>query len=702
MGEGLPGAKQYLAARDAEQAGRYADALAGYRQCIQAGGDLAGYACVRAAVSRARGGDSAGGAQQLKTLADQDGPWALMARAELALLDQRIGKPGEAAVLLEPLVTRPITPKWLEPYRRAYGDSLIASSADRDRAEGYALFSAMLAEARTRTQRLEASKRLMTSPDIAQRMDAATAFVHAGEWADAAATLGAAAASRVERGRFAAQEAYLRARIQLGTHRDKEAARAALLDVAKKYPDTEWGRLATAHAARSYFTAGEEPKTKPKKEAAGEAARRQKYREAADRLFKLLAEQSPDTKETGDALWWLASQHAERSDEPGGKHRALAAYLHLARACPSHERTPDALFRAAALYGELDDPTNRLKVLETIVNKYPRADTAPAAAFACGRALTADGDLNGAAQMFELAVQNGGVGNFYSHRACQKLAERGDDRHGAPEAIAIVGAGGYLRPLALTCSIPGAPKEAWIERVRFFADNGLEEAEWEALYHAAQLTDPATAAVYLSAIADAGLAATARYVIEKSDWAMIDDRPAPQFLPALYPRAYWETVRKTAGEIGADPMMLLAIARQESVFQARIASQAGATGIMQLMPSTAAWLVKARPEVGAHHAELLEKPASSFRLGGYYYRYILDRQDSNPVFAIASYNAGPGNVSKWRSRIATADLDDFIESIPFDETRDFVKKVLGNYAAYHSIYPDYRKMAAVESESGAE
>ena len=66
---------------------------------------------------------------------------------------------------------------------------------------------------------------------------------------------------------------------------------------------------------------------------------------------------------------------------------------------------------------------------------------------------------------------------------------------------------------------------------------------------------------------------------------------------------------------------------------------------------------------------------------------MLDRSDGNVAYALASYNGGPGNCDKWVHQFGKADIETFIESIPFSETRDYVKIVLGNYAAYCSLYP---------------
>lgn len=692
-----PGANAYIAARDAENKGRYADAVSGYEACAQKDTALAEFARVRAAVCRARGGDTSGAMEHLQALAmGAKAPGcALLARAELAVLAHRAGQYAEAVKLLAPIAEAPIHPKWLDPYLRIYGDSLIALPDAAAREKGYALFAEMLAEARTRAQRLEAADRLAGSPAPKQRLDALTTFASAGEWGKAASALNSLESlPNLDRAKNQVPLDYFRARGQLANGPDREAGRMALLAVAKAHSDNEFGRLALMHAARSYFTAGQEPRTPNKKEKPEVIAQRKTCRETAAKLFDLMANDLPDTSETGDALWWLSLQHFDRKDDPKERDAALAEFQRMAATCPNHPRAADALFRAALILRDKGDASSSVALLKQIIARYPAEDVVPAAAYDCGRACLAQGDRVNAAAMFAKAVETGGLGNFYAHRAGQRLAELDVDGSGAGTAISAPGISEYLRALTLDADKPKAkPKAPWLERMRFFAGHGYEEAEWEVLAHLRDILGSENTGGYLAVIADAGLAATVNRIIEKTNWGMKNKRPTEEVLPALYPRAYWGEVQTTARETGADPLLLLAIARQESLFQARIESHAGATGVMQVMPSTAAWLTKTDSSVGAEHLLTLDKPASSLRLGGYYYRYILGKQGGNTVFAIASYNAGPGNVSKWRARYDSADLDNFIEAIPFDETRDFVKKVLGNYAAYHSIYPDLKRLA---------
>ncbi|MCC6797664.1 MAG: transglycosylase SLT domain-containing protein [Candidatus Hydrogenedentes bacterium] len=687
------GADAYVTGRDAEAAGRNADAITAYENCAKADAALAGFARVRAALCRARGGDKDGAVAQLRDLVNSEDASVWFARGELGTLLFHQGVFAEAIAVLQPIIDSPIAPRWLDAYERVYGDSLIALGNEPGFAKGLALFSTMLAEARTRTQRFETAKRLANAPDISQRLEAAHVYVSAGEFVEASKVLATIPAAGDAKNSDKAE--YLRARVTLATDTNRDAGRTALLAVAKAYPNTESGRLALMHAARSYYSAGEEPRPAPKKEAAAVIQLRKANRDTAEKLFDVLTNNLPNTKETGDALWWLAQQHLEHDDEPAEVAAALAELQVLVKACPDHERAPDALFRSALILREQGDHKAAFAALQQVVEKYRDSSLVPAAAFDCGRLYAALGNQDAADKMFRRAVDAGGIGNFYAHRAQQRLAEIDPKHAGDVASIAAPGIGAYLRPFEIEHRAKEhAPlKDAWIDRMRFFADHGYEEAEWEVLAHAKAILESKHVGAYLAAISDAGLAATVDQIINKTKWGLKDERPTAEALPALYPRAYWPAVQKTANETGADPLLLLAIARQESLFQARIESHAGATGVMQLMPSTAAWIAKTDTAIGVEHVDTLHRPESSLRVGGYYYRYILGKQGGNTVFAVASYNAGPGNVNKWRARYDASDLDNFIEAIPFDETRDFVKKVLGNYAAYHSLYGAQKRVA---------
>jgi soluble lytic murein transglycosylase-like protein len=224
----------------------------------------------------------------------------------------------------------------------------------------------------------------------------------------------------------------------------------------------------------------------------------------------------------------------------------------------------------------------------------------------------------------------------------------------------------------------------WAERVRLFGMHGLEEGEWEAVSLAKAGDEPPKGAY--QALADAGMPSLALWLVGLRGNDVEKNVYAPQWRRVQFPRAYWEHVRRMADATGLDPYLLLAVGRQESFFRSDAVSSAGATGVMQLMPGTAKWLGSVEPAVERSHVEHLTHPAHSLRLGAYYLMRMVRSADGNLIFALASYNAGPGNVAKWRRRWPNASPETFLESIPFGETRHFVKRVLGNYGAYYSLY----------------
>lgn len=150
---------------------------------------------------------------------------------------------------------------------------------------------------------------------------------------------------------------------------------------------------------------------------------------------------------------------------------------------------------------------------------------------------------------------------------------------------------------------------------------------------------------------------------------------------ALYPRPFAADFARSAAAAGVDPLLLLAMARQESLFDARAVSSAGAYGVLQLLPATAE-RVAGTPVT----TETLADPARNADLAARYLASLLERFDGRLVLAVAAYNAGPEAAERWRARRPDGPGDEVVESITFRETRGYVKAVLRNYRAYRLLY----------------
>jgi soluble lytic murein transglycosylase len=108
----------------------------------------------------------------------------------------------------------------------------------------------------------------------------------------------------------------------------------------------------------------------------------------------------------------------------------------------------------------------------------------------------------------------------------------------------------------------------------------------------------------------------------------------------------------------------------------------GATGLMQVMPDTARWI---KQSTGLDGYDLTD-PEDSIQLGTWYLDHTHAEYNNHSLFAVASYNAGPGNVAKWIQRGGYSDADDFAEKIPFPETKGYIRSVFGGYWNYLRLY----------------
>jgi soluble lytic murein transglycosylase len=142
-----------------------------------------------------------------------------------------------------------------------------------------------------------------------------------------------------------------------------------------------------------------------------------------------------------------------------------------------------------------------------------------------------------------------------------------------------------------------------------------------------------------------------------------------------YPIPHRDALAAAARQWNLDEAFVYSIIRQESRFMYWARSRVGATGLMQLMPTTARWVAKQIP-VQAYRQDMLVQPDTNILMGTYYFRRVLDDL-GHPVLATAAYNAGPGRARRWRAEGALEGAI-YVETIPFNETRDYVRKVFTN------------------------
>jgi soluble lytic murein transglycosylase len=156
------------------------------------------------------------------------------------------------------------------------------------------------------------------------------------------------------------------------------------------------------------------------------------------------------------------------------------------------------------------------------------------------------------------------------------------------------------------------------------------------------------------------------------------------FWQLSYPRPYSATVEAAAAEFDVDPLLIWAVMREESRYDPEALSYAGARGLMQVMPSTQAWIAEQLGEDISPGDAFT--PEANIRMGAWFLPFLLDYFDGDLDLAIAAYNGGPGSVDSWQADPLVSNRDDLLRWIGFGETREYLERVSSSYRVYQELY----------------
>ena len=402
-----------------------------------------------------------------------------------------------------------------------------------------------------------------------------------------------------------------------------------------------------------------------------------KNRDGAIAAVDRLAADSPKAPEVPEALL-LKARLLESGPDPKS---AEPAYLRLAHGYPESEEGLRAAWRLGWLswlraeYAEAAERWGRIPGVRTASQGYRDASM-----YWIGRTYEQRGDAEGAARQFANVVAEA-PRSYYGVLAARR-APRAQPNQGRNPASA-----------QLAASLPVDPREtlqadapyARVEALRAvglgdFADEEMDEAVRRATGDLRRLY--ALSAAYAhDARHFQSLRILRRHFIGLA-------RSAP---PAL-PRAFWDffyplgwrtELNDAATRAALDPYFVAAVVREESSFDPQARSRVGARGLMQLMPDTARQLAKGRGLPAGD--DLLADPGANLALGSAYLAGLM-KEFGEPRLAVAAYNAGPGRVREWWKARATDDVEVWVELIPFDETRFFVRRVMLSWEEYRRLY----------------
>jgi len=323
-----------------------------------------------------------------------------------------------------------------------------------------------------------------------------------------------------------------------------------------------------------------------------------------------------------------------------------------------------------------------VRVFEAAAVSFKRADYRPPWLYWSGRARMQLGHRDAALENYARVIAD--YRNSYYGRAAVREAER------IRAAMRPAGAG-PVSPARLTWTgaivpSPRPPNASLVEHLLaagMFDDAIAEMRQLQAGGNGSPLVD-ASIAFALNRQGKLRPAITAMRRAYPQFMSAGGEALPTDILKVIFPIDYWEQIQTYSVERKLDPFLVAALVAQESTFQADVRSSANAWGLMQVVPATGRQLA-AQLGIKPFSTNRLTDPEINLRLGTKYFADLLGRfGDAAP--ALAAYNAGSSRVVKWMAERPTLDRDEFIDDIPFPETQNYVKRILGTAEDYRILY----------------
>jgi soluble lytic murein transglycosylase len=369
------------------------------------------------------------------------------------------------------------------------------------------------------------------------------------------------------------------------------------------------------------------------------------------------------------------------------KHDAKQATYHyslLVKMFPNSTYAASAHWRAAWMNYRLHNYSEAARLMDEQIQGYPAGIEVPSALYWRGRIYEEQEQNFAQAANYYRALTASYINFYYAMLARQRLnVLKGQTATTAPAAVLS----SVPKPIVpfLTGELP--ENEPHLIKARLLANAALNEYigpeiqasptsnEWGALAQAEIFTSYGETTRALQAMKHSGI----------SFFALPLDQVPTVYWKVLFPQPYWSDLVTNSQKNGLDPYLVASLIRQESEFNAGVVSHANAWGLMQLLPSVGKSMAKKDGVKGFNTNELLN-PTVNLELGTTNLRLVLDRFGGQPEYALAAYNAGDVPVRQWMSAGSYKDIAEFVESIPYTETRDYVQAILRNREIYRALY----------------
>lgn len=384
----------------------------------------------------------------------------------------------------------------------------------------------------------------------------------------------------------------------------------------------------------------------------------------------------------GDALLLGGNMYLLKRD----LDHAIDYFRELQQRFPTQKRASYAHWKAAWLSLRQGRNEEARKLFEEQIDWYPASPEVPAALYWRARLAEEDHDSNKARPYYEKLADNFRQ-YYYADLARTRLAQLGSATDDPPADPILQKITPPVIPDGIVASTP--VDDLRVQKSRLLDNAGMIDfsvrelrvaasdggAGWANREIARMFTDNGR---YDRALQTLKRAVPSYYALEipalpRDCWEM------------LFPRPYWTDLKKYSAANGLDPFLVAALIRQESEFNPGAMSNANAYGLMQLLPATGRTVARSL-KVRRFSTEQLLSPNTNIQLGTRYFRDLVDRYNGRFEYALAAYNAGADRVDNWLASGPYRDPQEFVESIPFTETREYVQAILRNASIYRKLY----------------
>ncbi len=389
-------------------------------------------------------------------------------------------------------------------------------------------------------------------------------------------------------------------------------------------------------------------------------------------LVRQLVTAYPDSSWAEDALNALASHYIVNNDD------ALAdeVFRELLERFPEGRHAPRAAWKAgwwAYKHGRYSDAA---AIFDRGASAFPRSDYRPPWLYWAARAYELDGNQDAAVARDQLVVADY-ANSYYGRLAKTRLSAR---KAAWPEPTVVRAAPGGAR-IELPPPVPETV--VWLAHAGLF-DEALDEVIYAQRAWGRNPILDATRAWLLNRRGDLRPGIAAMRQTYPQFLAHGGEHLPLEIQRVIFPLEFWPLIRQHAQANGLDPYLVAALMAQESTFDPQIKSSANAIGLMQVVPSTGRrWARKLG--IKRYSTRMLTTPAVNVRIGTAYFADLVRRFGGVP-YALAGYNAGDHRIARWKSERPGLPIEEFIDDIPFPETQNYVKRILGTADDYRRLY----------------